>query len=60
MLEPGELEDKFLRLVRGALERDGIVNRPIFPISPPQVECRLTELGRLMSEPALAFGRCVT
>ena len=39
------------------LERDGMVTRTIFPTSPPQVEYRLTELGRSMSEPVLAFGR---
>jgi DNA-binding HxlR family transcriptional regulator len=43
------------RTLRG-LERDGMVTRTIFPTSPPQVEYRLTELGRSMSEPVLAFG----
>jgi DNA-binding HxlR family transcriptional regulator len=46
------------RTVRG-LERDGIVTRTIFPTSPPQVEYKLTELGRSMSEPVLEFGRWV-
>lgn len=41
------------------LERDGIVTRRIFPISPPQVEYRLTELGHSMSQPVLAFGEWV-
>jgi DNA-binding HxlR family transcriptional regulator len=42
-----------------ALERDGIVTRTIFPTSPPHVEFSLTELGRSMSEPVLAFGEWV-
>jgi DNA-binding HxlR family transcriptional regulator len=46
------------RALRG-LERDGMVTRTIFPTSPPQVEYRLTELGRSMSEPVSAFGRWV-
>lgn len=41
------------------LERDGIVTRTILPTSPPQVEYSLTELGRSMSEPVLAFGEWV-
>ena len=44
------------RTLRG-LERDGMVTRTIFPTSPPQVECRLTELTHSISEPVLAFGR---
>ena len=46
------------RTLRG-LERDGMVTRTIYPTSPPQVEYRMTELGRSMSEPVLAFGRWV-
>ena len=46
------------RTLRG-LERDGIVSRTMLPTSPPQVEYSLTELGRSMSEPVLAFGEWV-
>ena len=51
----GISQQMLTRTLRG-LERDGIVTRTIFPTSPPQVEYSLTELGRSMSEPVLAFG----
>jgi len=51
----GISQQMLTRTLRG-LERDGVVTRTIFPTSPPQVEYRLTELGRSMSEPVLAFG----
>jgi len=54
----GISQQMLTRTLRG-LERDGMVTRTIFPTSPPQVEYRLTELGRSMSEPVLAFGRWV-
>ena len=54
----GISQQMLTRALRG-LERDGMVTRTIFPTSPPQVEYRLTELGRSMSEPVLAFGRWV-
>jgi DNA-binding HxlR family transcriptional regulator len=46
------------RTLRG-LERDGIVTRTILPMRPPQVEYALTELGRSMAQPVLAFGEWV-
>ena len=51
----GISQQMLTRTLRG-LERDGIVTRAILPTSPPQVEYGLTELGRSMSEPVLAFG----
>src|ERR1700676_1422735 len=54
----GISQQMLTRTLRG-LERDGLVTRTIFPTSPPQVEYDLTELGRSMSEPVLAFGRWV-
>jgi DNA-binding HxlR family transcriptional regulator len=54
----GISQQMLTRTLRG-LERDGMVTRTIFPTSPPQVEYRLTELGRSMAEPVLAFGRWV-
>ena len=36
------------------------MTRTILPTSPPQVEYSLTELGRSMSEPVLAFGEWVS
>src|SRR3954452_10797990 len=55
----GGISQQMLTRTLRALERDGMVIRTIFPTSPPQVEYRLTELGRSMSEPVLAFGRWV-
>jgi DNA-binding HxlR family transcriptional regulator len=54
----GISQQMLTRTLRG-LERDGMVTRTIYPTSPPQVEYRMTELGRSMSEPVLAFGRWV-
>jgi DNA-binding HxlR family transcriptional regulator len=54
----GISQQMLTRTLRG-LERDGIVDRTIFPTSPPQVEYRLTPLGHSMAEPALAFGEWV-
>ena len=53
------ISQRMLTLTLRGLERDGMVTRTIFPTSPPQVEYNLTELGRSMSEPVLAFGRWV-
>src|SRR3954452_564071 len=55
----GGISQQMLTRPLRALERDGMVTRTISPTSPPQVESRLTELGRSMSEPVLAFGRWV-
>lgn len=54
----GISQQMLTRALRG-LERDGIVTRTVFPTTPPQVEYRLTTLGRSMSEPVLAFGEWV-
>jgi len=54
----GISQQMLTRTLRG-LEREGVVTRTIFPTSPPQVEYSLTELGRSMSEPVLAFGEWV-
>jgi DNA-binding HxlR family transcriptional regulator len=54
----GISQQMLTRTLRG-LERDGMVTRTIFPTSPPQVEYDLTELGRSMSQPVLAFGQWV-
>src|SRR4051812_13463500 len=55
----GGISQQMLTRTLRALERDGMVTRTIFPTSPPQVEYRLTELGRSLSEPVLAIGRWV-
>jgi DNA-binding HxlR family transcriptional regulator len=55
----GGISQQMLTRTLRRLERDGMVTRTIFPTSPPQVEYRMTELGRSMSVPVLAFGRWV-
>ena len=37
------------------LERDGLVNRTIFPTIPPRVDYELTELGRELLQPVTAL-----
>src|SRR3954452_15531299 len=54
----GISQQMLTRTLRG-LERVGMVTRPVFPTTPLQVEYRLTELGRSLSEPVLAFGRWI-
>jgi DNA-binding HxlR family transcriptional regulator len=51
----GISQQMLTRTLRG-LERDGMVNRAVFPTNPPQVEYALTMLGRSLSGPVLALG----
>lgn len=37
------------------LERDGIINRMVYPVIPPHVEYELTELGRTLVAPIAAI-----
>ena len=37
------------------LERDGLVERQVFPTTPPSVEYSLTDLGRTLIEPVAAL-----
>lgn len=41
---------KVLTQTLRALERDGLVERTVYPVVPPKVEYRLTELGRGLLE----------
>ena len=45
------VSQKMLTQTLRALERDGIVERTVFPVVPPHVEYDLTELGRTLQEP---------
>ncbi len=47
----GGVSQQMLARTLRALERDGMVERTIYPTTPPQVEYRLTDLGRSLSEP---------
>ena len=39
------------------LERDGVVQRTVYPVVPPKVEYRLTELGTTLIDPLTAICR---
>ncbi|HUN23659.1 MAG TPA: helix-turn-helix domain-containing protein [Anaerolineales bacterium] len=51
---PG-ITQKMLTQQLRELEQDGIVNREIFPVIPPQVEYSLTEKGQSLSPILLAM-----
>lgn len=47
----GAISQRMLTVTLRHLERDGLVARRVFPSTPPQVEYRLTELGRSLLGP---------
>jgi DNA-binding HxlR family transcriptional regulator len=47
----GGISQQMLTRTLRTLERDGLVDRTVFPTTPPQVEYALTPLGRSLSEP---------
>jgi len=46
----GDISQKMLTQTLRQMERDGLVSRKVFPVIPPKVEYRLTELGLTLSE----------
>ena len=55
--EVGEISQKVLTQTLHSLERDGLVLRKSYPVTPPKVEYSLTRLGRTLIEPLHALCR---
>src|SRR5881227_301664 len=55
--EIGGISQKMLTQTLRILERDGLVERKVFPVVPPKVEYSLSRLGRTLIEPLRALCR---
>lgn len=54
------ISQRMLALTLRGLERDGLVERTVFPTKPPSVEYALSDLGKEMAVPVKALGSWVT
>lgn len=57
--EVGEISQKVLASTLRDLEENGLVSRTVTPVSPPQVEYALTNLGREFLGPIRGFAEWV-
>jgi len=55
--EIGGISQKMLTQTLRSLERDGLVERKVYPVVPPKVEYSLSKLGRTLIEPLRALCR---
>jgi DNA-binding HxlR family transcriptional regulator len=55
--EIGGISQKMLTQTLRSLERDGLVDRRVYPVVPPKVEYSLSRLGRTLIEPLRALCR---
>jgi DNA-binding HxlR family transcriptional regulator len=52
----GGISQQMLTRTLKNLERDGMVDRTVYPTVPPQVEYALTDLGHSLAQPVAAMG----
>lgn len=57
--EVGEISQKVLASTLRELEENGFVSRTVTPVTPPQVEYALTDLGRDLLQPVQALAEWV-
>ncbi|NYT40524.1 helix-turn-helix transcriptional regulator [Sphingomonas sp. R-74633] len=57
--EVGEISQKVLASTLRDLEENGFVSRTVTPVTPPQVEYALTDLGRDFLQPVQGFAEWV-
>jgi DNA-binding HxlR family transcriptional regulator len=46
----GNISQKMLTQTLRLMERDGLISRKVYPVVPPKVEYRITELGHSLAE----------